>query len=884
MAGNLDDIPWSAALLSSQGELRGGNRRFREQWPDIASIDGIHPDDRLGLVRAIQDLQRSEGSLDLDLRLFGGANLWTSMSVSVALCADHEPVALMIVRGPVSSLAALAHLAAEAELYQPRTDSEGEGLMAVFRHVPTPCMIFSTDDLRILDVNPAAERLYGWSSTEFRELSLLDIRPVEDIAMAASVVKTSGSSVRNTGPNSHLTRSGEIFDVEVTSVPIRVAGRVCRFAVIRDLRETQGWMRQVEVAQRTAYSILEGMADAFYALDPDLRFTLVNSAAESITRTKASDLMGRQIWEVFPQAREGLEPVFQDAAASRQPRTTTYFLRGRRLWLDVKVYPSPDGLAVFLRDITVRVRLERSARHREAKLAEQGRQLDSLNLGLQTTLAQRQRLLDATYDFVCTIGRDGRLVEVGRRAQDIMGYAASELVGQDSMSLIHPDDREQTLAAQRELRGSTNSVSVRNRHIHKDGSTVVLEWTVSWSAPDAVYYANARDMTAALEAEEKLRRKQRLEAVGRLTGGVAHDFNNLLAVVLGHAEEIALQTDKPELKALATVLIEAAERGGELTNRLLAFSRQQPLRPTLIDLTEVLPEIIDFASRLLGGRVTLRLMVEPRLPSVFIDRTQLETALLNVFINASEAMPKGGAVTVTAARRGVDDNGAVALGEIQISVADTGTGIDEGVLTRVFEPYFTTKEPGTHSGLGLSMVYGFMAQSQGRASISSTPGTGTTVTLVLPAASQTPQPAAPTTTSVRDMGSRQSVLVVEDDPHVRDQVLGLLSQIGCHTYQAPDGPSALALAETLPPVDILLTDIVMPGGMTGTELAKQLVTRWPSMKVVLTSGYCGDGAGLDDLGTGDTPLLRKPYRRDLLVRALRPTLGDGRDQAFEPVR
>ncbi len=389
------------------------------------------------------------------------------------------------------------------------------------------------------------------------------------------------------------------------------------------------------------------------------------------------------------------------------------------------------------------------------------------------------------------------------------------------------------------------------------------------------------DITQLREAGERLRQAQKMEAVGQLTGGVAHDFNNLLTVILGNAETLSADNSVPaEARALADLIVNAAERGSTLTRHLLAFARRQALRPTDVDINAMIAETHDLLRRALPANVEMTLALAEALPPALVDRGQLGTALLNLVLNARDAMEQGGHITIsTRAVRGWSTNlqgleGALGQ-QIEIAVADDGEGMSPDVQARAFEPFFTTKEVGKGSGLGLSSVYGFAAQSGGNVSIVSEPGQGTTIRLLLNAVPRqplapTPSPALPAKTQ----GGLETVLLVEDEPTVRDFVALLLKGLGYRVVAADCGRSALPLLEATPGIDLLLTDLVMPGGISGQQLAAIAQRTKPAVRILLMSGYSGERAAGGGPPTG-LPLLRKPFNRRQFAEAVRAALDQG---------
>jgi signal transduction histidine kinase/CHASE3 domain sensor protein len=382
------------------------------------------------------------------------------------------------------------------------------------------------------------------------------------------------------------------------------------------------------------------------------------------------------------------------------------------------------------------------------------------------------------------------------------------------------------------------------------------------------------DITAVREAERKLHQSQKLEAIGKLTGGVAHDFNNMLTVIAGTIEILVARFQgQPDLLAMATLIDRAAERCSELIRHLLAFARKQPLQPRNVDLNDAVRDIAKLLRPTLGEQVEFEAILEPELATAFIDPSQLASAVLNLAINARDAMPNGGKLTLKTRQSQLDEayarnNPDVTPGDyLMIAVSDTGTGMSPETCERVFEPFFTTKGAGKGSGLGLSMVYGFVKQSRGHIKIYSEVGHGTTIKLYLPRANQTADAlvaaAAPTA------GGSETILVVEDDALVRGFAIEQLHSLGYRTIAAADSGAALACVAKGVPFDLLFTDVIMPGGMTGRELATQILRSRPGTKVLYTSGYTEDAIvhhGRLDQGV---LLLSKPYRKSALASMVR---------------
>ena len=387
------------------------------------------------------------------------------------------------------------------------------------------------------------------------------------------------------------------------------------------------------------------------------------------------------------------------------------------------------------------------------------------------------------------------------------------------------------------------------------------------------------DVTEQRALEDQLRRAQRLEAVGQLTGGVAHDFNNLLTVILGSAGILAEELrEDPRFGPLAEMILGAAGRGSELTQRLLAFARKQPLSPKPVNVRQLVRHVEPLLRRAIGESIELELALAPGAWTAMVDVGQLENSLLNLCVNSRDAMPSGGRVTVAVREATVGPDAAMADRElapgdyVEIEVADTGQGIGAADLGRVFEPFFTTKPPGKGTGLGLAMVYGFVKQSGGHVEIDSTVGQGTRVRLLLPRASGAESAAADAAPGVA-RGGHETILVAEDDPLVQQFAVAQLRGLGYHVLVASNGREALEILSRGHGVDLLFTDVVMPGGMSGRDLAIQARAQRPGLRVLYTSGYAEHELVQDGRLEEGLMLLLKPYRREELARRVREALG-----------
>jgi PAS domain S-box-containing protein len=495
--------------------------------------------------------------------------------------------------------------------------------------------------------------------------------------------------------------------------------------------------------------------------------------------------------------------------------------------------------------------------------------------------AAMERIFTSSIDLILVVNSRGDIIQVSPSAFNILGYMPEEMAGQNAIKFIHPDDLNPTREEMRIARKGGYTRNFETRYVHKDGRPVMLSWTGVWSQEARQHFYIGRDMTERQKLEQELRHAQKMEAIGQLTGGIAHDYNNLLTVILGNTEILAeLLRDKPELHSLAQLALEAADRSATLTQRLLAFGRRQALESKATDVNELLTDMTDLMIVTLGEQVKLDLSLGKDIWTPKFDRNQFETAILNLAVNARDAMPNGGRLTIETSNVTLDDdyvaiNPTAAVGEyVGVTVTDTGAGMNADTLARVFEPFFTTKEVGKGTGLGLSMIYGFVKQSGGHITIYSELGRGTVVRLYFP---RTDAPSI--VPSLRETAAapqlptgNESILLVEDDPLVRAHTEKQLIALGYRVQTADKGSRALELLDQGLVPDLLFTDVVMPDGMNGWQLAEEIRRRMPGMKVLFTSGYTH--GTIADQG-GDAPgteFLGKPFRRAELAAKLRELL------------
>lgn len=515
--------------------------------------------------------------------------------------------------------------------------------------------------------------------------------------------------------------------------------------------------------------------------------------------------------------------------------------------------------------------------------------LERVNQDLEQKVAEsaadRERMWRLSTDLMLVADLEASIVSVNPAWTDLLGWTAVELIGQSFINLIHLDDVAPTLDEIQRLSDGNRTMKFVNRFRRREGGYCTLSWT---AVPDNGFiHAVGRDISADVAATEALRQtelalqqSQRMETIGKLTGGVAHDFNNLLQVISGNLQLLTkdVQGNEKAERRLQQALA-GVNRGGRLASQLLAFGRRQALEPKAVRLARLVAEMDDMLRRSLGDAIEVETVTSGGLWNTFVDPGQLENAILNLAINARDAMEGNGKLTIEVGNAYLDDTYAYSHPEVEpgqyvmIAVTDTGSGMTPDVMNKAYEPFFSTKPEGKGSGLGLSMVYGFVKQSGGHIKLYSEQGHGTTVKLYLPRTLESEVQPVMAEVSPAE-GGTEVVLVAEDDEQVRTTVIETLNDLGYRVLRANDALSALAIVESGVHIDLLFTDVVMPGPMKSTELARKARERIPGIAVLYTSGYTENsivhGGRLDP----GVELLSKPYSREALARKIRRVLGN----------
>jgi PAS domain S-box-containing protein len=625
-------------------------------------------------------------------------------------------------------------------------------------------------------------------------------------------------------------------------------------------------------------AVVDTAVDGVILIDAGGNVLMFNPACEKLFAYQASEVIGQNVKMLMPKHYRNEHDGYIDNFRRTGERKIIGIGRevvgqrkdGSTFPMDLSVGEAKqEGGSIFvgiIHDLTERERAERALRESAARL---------------------HAVVDTAVDGVILIDARGHVMMFNPACEKLFKYRADEVIGQNVKMLMPTSYRSEHDTYVRNFleTGERKIIGIGREVVGecKDGSTFPMDLSVGEAKQDgeSIFVGIIHDLTSRKRTEEQLVQAQKMETVGQLSGGIAHDFNNLLTVIVGNSEFLGEQLKaRRDLQLLADDIGRAGERGAELTQRLLAFSRRQTLRPVETDCNKLVDSMHKLLRRTLREDIEIKTDFDPELRPAFADPAQLESAILNLALNAQDAMSGGGRLSITTANAALDAQYHTVHPEVRpgqyvlVAITDNGEGMQKTVLDRVFEPFFTTKEVGKGSGLGLSMVYGFVKQSNGHVSIYSEPGLGTTVRIYLPALSERTEEVRIEPCADQDIppGGRETVLVVEDDPFVRSYAIMSLESLGFRVTAAVDGNEALQKLGTDTHIDILFTDVVMPGGVNGWELADRARKARPNLRVLLTSGYALETLAVHTQLRDGLVILTKPYRKAELARRLRDVL------------
>ena len=747
-----------------------------------------------------------------------------------------------------------------------------------YRHLienATDIIYTHTLDGRLITVNSAGERVLGYTREEFIGKSILDLIVPEHRALAQRMTEEKVLAGRGatTYTVDMLTKSGERCALEVNTqiifdegAPLAVQG-LARDVTLRprggpELSEGEQFFRVITERSTDVIAILNAEGQVRY-VSPSFTAVL-GYEPEAIINSTGLQLMHP---DDAPAAQAMLDEVIQHGLDSGRGEYRVRAAGGSYRYLDMRVRnlladPVINGIAIDARDIT------------ERRVAEQA---------LRASEERFRKILETSGEGIVTRDTEGYITFTNERFARMLGYTAAELIGKHVREIITPDHVPLQRASEERRQQTRAPETLEIRFTRKNGSIMEAVLSVNPTFDEQDNYTGAlamiTDVTERRRLEQQLRQSQKMEAVGRLAGGIAHDFNNLLTAIRGHTDLLLgdLPGESP-LRADIQEIRRAADRAASLTQQLLAFSRRQMLQPVVLEVDSIMRDLQPLLSRLLPRNVVASVQLNAGGTRVRADRSQIEQVLVNLLVNARDAMPNGGELRITTSAFVMDEDfaranaGALPGSYARIAVRDTGMGMDAQTLSQIFEPFFTTKEIGKGSGLGLSTVYGIVKQSNGFVRATSEVGVGTELEIFLPSV-QEPLRDQRDAAMQPAHGTGETILVAEDEAAVRALTCRILRKRGYHVLEAGDGSEAVELANNYEgTINLLVTDVIMPN-VGGRELSEQLARARPRVKVLFMSGYTDDQLlqrGVLQGGTGN--FLEKPFTPDALVSKVREVL------------
>ena len=782
----------------------------------------------------------------------------------------------------------------------------------------------NTDGI-VLSWNSGAERLFGYTAAEVIGKSITIIIPQDLQAEEPQILQR----IRRGERIDHFEtvrrrKDGRLLDISLTVSPIwdehgRIVGasKIARDITAR--KQAEALMARRAEEQAALYRFTDRLYRAaslndIYDAALDAIVAALHCSRASILRCDGGGVMRFAAWrglsERYRNAVEGHSPWPADAAApdpvclpdiasadldpatigaaiEREGIGAVAFIplmaEGRLVGKFMTYYDAPhrferddiDLALTLARQLGFAIERMRAEQARAAMEAELRSISEKLEAEVERRTLERDRIWNVSEDLLAVSNFEGYFLSMNPAWTRLLGWSEDEIKSMHVSELRHPDDAPNAIAGRAQLAQGVPTVRMENRFRHKDGSWRWLQWTMTEN--NGLIYVAGRHVTAEKEAAAALERAQRqtahlqkMDAIGQLTGGIAHDFNNLLMIVSGHAQSLKSRIkDAKDARALAAIEM-AAQRGENLTRQLLSFARTLPLNPTVIDPAETVRAIRDVLAGSMNVNIEFQMQVPDAIWPICVDKSELELALVNLAVNARDAMPEGGRIVISAQNVSLDSSSApegVAGDFVAISVADSGAGIPPDLLSRVVEPFFTTKGPDKGSGLGLSQVYGFARRSDGTVTIDSEVDRGTRVTVYLPRSRAAVAAPSPVDDARYVAQKRHTVLVVEDNPDVRHVAVSLLDQLGYGTLEVENAAAALDVLASGRGVALVFSDVVLPGQTDGLALARLVSDRYPNIPVVLTTGYTKVFDTVPEF-----PVLRKPYQISALGRVIHQAL------------
>ena len=762
------------------------------------------------------------------------------------------------VRDHRRTVAARDHHAEREQLFSAAVESSNDAIITM------------SLDGSITGWNSAAERLFGYSAAEAAGQNVTLLVPEDRLPELHDALRRIGwgESIEHS-ETVRLRKDGSPVEVSLSISPIKSpSGATIGISkVARDITDANTTRQVLRQQSEELRHIFETSQDLIMVMDARGFLVQISPSCEAILGYRPAEMIGRSgVDFIHPDHLETSREEMRTARRGQRPKisdTRCIHKNGHEVWLSwLGTWSQPVKRFFFVgRDMT-RSRLTQETLRESEQLA--------------------RGIIDTALDAFVQVDAQGIIRDWNTQAENLLGWRRDEALGKNAFELMGRPEGPLKTALQAFLLSRDHLVRHPRRELQvrrRDRTEITAELSIAAlkTRDGFVFNAFIRDLTERIAAEERIRQAEKMEAMGQLTGGIAHDFNNILTVITGTIEILAdAVKEEPQLAAITQMIDEAASRGADLTQHLLAFARKQPLEPKATDVNTLIIDTAKLLQRTLGEHVEIESVFDEETCPAIVDPNQLATAILNLALNARDAMPDGGKLIIETGFVALDDNYANRHGDVRpgryamIAVSDTGTGIPAAILDKVFNPFFTSKGPGKGTGLGLSMVYGFIKQSAGHIMIYSEEGNGTTIKMYLPPATDALPTTEPSPVPAVE-GGHETILVVEDDKLVRDYVLAQLHSLGYVTLDAANATEALVLVHGGHAFDLLFTDVIMPG-MNGRQLADHILKVRPGLRVLFTSGYTENAIihhGRLDEGV---LLLAKPYRKSDMAIMIRKAL------------
>lgn len=826
----------------------------------------IHPDDQERLRRhLVEDVLGQRRSFDCEYRILpadGGPLRWVHGLGQLIFDQSGEPVRM---------LGTIQDITVRKRIEQLLADREGT-YQAVFNATNDALFIHGPDG-RILDVNERTCVLFGYDHAGIMTRGVDDLslgHPPYSSAESQEWIRRAVSGGPQTFSWRSRRRDGSLFWSEVSLRACTIAGEQRVIASVRDITDRMQAEEAVRRNERRLSMAFSATSDAIWEWDLATGETYYSPRWYAMLGYENNAFpMTFDVWKTLCHPEDIQPAIDRIQAVLESPDGQGYVAEfrmrhrdGTWRWIQGRgnvVARAPDGKPVMMSGTNTDVSERR-------RLTE-----------------DRDRLFNLSLDMLCIAGFDGYFRQINPAWTTSLGWSQSELLRSPWITFVHPDDREATEAAGRRLLAGTPVSGFENRYRCKDGSFRTLAWNSFSLVEEQRIFAVVRDLTEVRRTDERLHHADKMNAIGQLAGGVAHDFNNQLGAIMGYAEMLLRRVDDPDQRRYTERIITAVRRSSDLTGKLLAFARKGQYLNVPVDVHVIIAETVDILSRSVDRRIRIEQILTARSAVVSGDPSQLQNALLNLGLNARDAMPEGGLLRYVTdevqlsredlVRLGFEQGGCSAGSYLSLQVADTGCGMDESVQAHLFEPFFTTKDPGRGTGMGLAAVYGTVRNHHGAISVHSEAGHGTVFHLLLPL-SETPR--RPSSGESRMMAAirRLRVLVVDDEPTMREILAELLREDGHEVVIAADGRAAVELyRQQHGSLDLVILDMVMPG-MNGRDSFRAMREINPRIRALLASGYSIDGEAQTILQDGVRGFIQKPFNHRDLVRSITEAMAE----------